>query len=78
MEPEDGRPSPGGRGHLQRFRMGFLEETVLCMADFSNAVVTTPFGRRLASVTAPPSGVLCSVMLPSGSHSLAFLLPFVL
>lgn len=59
--------------------MGFLEETVLLYGRFSNAVVNTPFGRRLVSVTAPPSGVLlCSVMLPSWSLSLAFLLPFVL
>lgn len=59
--------------------MGFLEETVLCMAGFSNAVVNTPFGRRLVSITATPSGLLlCSVMVPSWSHSLAFLLPFIL
>lgn len=59
--------------------MGVLEEIVLCMAGFSNAVVNTPFGRRLISVTATPSGLLlCSVMVPSWSHSLAFLLLFIL
>lgn len=32
-EPEDRGPRPGGSGHLQKFRRGFLEEAVLCMAD---------------------------------------------
>lgn len=58
---------------------GLPGEDSACVADFSNAVITLLVGRRLVSVTTPPSGgLLCFVMLPSWSHYLAFLLSFIL
>lgn len=77
-EPEGGGPAPVGWA-FAKVPDGLPGGDSALYGSFSNAVVNTPFGRRLVSVTAPPSGVLlCSVMLPSRSHSLAFLLPFVL
>lgn len=66
-----------GVGSIWEGSDGLPGEGSVCMADFSDAVVTLLVGRRLVSVTTPPSGVLCFVMILSCSHYLAFLLSFI-